>query len=403
MFSNTIRDNVNAYLNEEFEDDRNIYFNQYHSSKNLSKERIEEILVEHIGVEVYNINQIEGDGQVARIDGSPILFWQLPQERWLIVYSSSQDRRTRSRLQRIDDYVGWLLEVWIRSETVDNLYRSFSPDDESINVERKWDPYYIYQRENDIPEELEHYYNEHLTEFVEQGIEFNLKTPSWMVDSALNEGLRDDLLDKSEISKTRFTFQAENTGPYASDGGVSEEPPEAGVTVRQGGQVVHRSGDSIATFELLDQIERQNQHFQEFSSVIPQQEYDELENGIIVPTNYEPGKILHLEFIEKEFDEEASLTLSNLLTVGQKDVDIHGIIAKRDELSFTAKSYTTYDNGEYEIKFTESNFGNAALKIRPVSGSVSGLTYIFHKLQEKFDPRIQYAVKERASSKGEVL
>jgi len=395
MLSKNLKHTIQAYLSEEFDEGRNIYFNQYFSSKSLRDELVRDILEEHIGVSVSSVGDLDGGGALVRISGSPILFWELPKERWLIVYSSEQGRKIRNRLQKIDDYVGWLIEVWIEGDVVDDLYKQFSPQDESINVERRWDPYYIYQRESDIPQELEEYYNEHINEFVEKGIEFNIKTPSWMVNEALNEGVQESLLKKSEISKSRFTYNPQSQGYLASDGGEDDEEVESGVTVRQGGQIVHRTGHPEATFNLIDKIEEKQDYYEEFEEAIPKSDSETLDNGIKPPVSYEPGKQVRIQFKEKEFDENASLTLSNLLTVGQNDVDIHGVIVERDELEFVARSYTSYDTGEYEVRFEKGDFGQATLLIDPISGSTSGLVYLFHKLREKFDPRVSWTVEDR--------
>lgn len=396
MLPDGIKQTIHAYLRDEFEDNRHIYFNQYFSSKNLKSDTLEEVVEEIHGRNSHSFGDLEADGKFVRVNESPILFWQLPKERWLIVFSSKQPQSLRRRIQKLDNYIGWLQEYWIKSDVVDDLYTEFSPDDESVNVERKWDPYHIYQRESEIPQELEQYYNDHIEEFVEKGIEFNIRTPSWMVEDALSQGLQDQLLNKSEISKSRFTYRPESTSLLASDGGDEDEEVEAGVTVRRGGEVVHRSGHPDATFGLIERIENEQDIYSEFDSIVPDSEFESVDDGRMQPVSYEPGKHLRVRFDERQFDENASLTLSNLLTVGQNDVDIHGVILERDELEFVAKAYTAYDGGEFEVHFEEGKFGNATLLIKPISGTTSGLVYFYHKLGEKFDPRISYTIENQS-------
>jgi len=89
------------------------------------------------------------------------------------------------------------------------------------------------------------------------------------------------------------------------------------------------------------------------------------------------------------------------LTVGQDDVKIHGVIQWRDELEFLAETYTPFDEGEYRILFTSGENADgeerASLHIRPRSATAAGLVYIFQKLKEKFDPRVEYEIEHPES------
>lgn len=387
-----IGDVVRAYFNESIEEGRYIYFQQVRSAKELTIQNVEDVL-EKVGFTEYSEPGEIEEGAMTRIDSQPILFLELPEERWLVVYSSEK-RALRRRLEKISDKVGWILDVWIPSETVDRLYQEFSPEKESVNIERKWDPYYIYQRASDVPDNLQDYYAENIDKFVEQEIEFNLKTPKWMVNDALEEGVQEDLLEKSEIAKSRFTYEADES--LVGDGGTVIETPQSGVTVRNSGEVVHRSGEPEATLDLLNQIEQDSGSvYQQFNEVVPHREYNKNDAGIYRITSFSPGKALKIVFEEKSYDEEASITLSNLLTVGQDDVEIHGVIKKRgsqrDDLWFLTESYTPFDEGKYKILYTSPQNGDntdrAAVYIEPVTCTTSGLIYVYQKLKEKFDTR----------------
>lgn len=395
MLTPAIKDEVRAYLEEDIEDsDRNVYLTQFHSSKALTSETLSTAAEAFLGDNAeYSTGHTE-EGLFIRYEGSPVLFWEVADERWLLVYGSSINRRIREKISKLDAKVGWLLKVWFQTNVVHDLYQEYSPEDESVNIERQWDPYWLYQQESEIPDHMYDYYSENIDEFVRQEIEFNLKTPKWMVDEALEQGVTRDLLEKSEISKSRFTFQPDNLA-VAQDGGVTSDSPTAKVSIRQGGQVVHRTGAVEAVFELVGELESRNNLYDEFDGLVPEREYQMRENGILDISSYQEGRILKIVFQKKEYNEEASLKLSNLLTVGQNDVEIHGIIKSRGDLGFFSESYLAYDNGEADILFTYEGIEDTrrpALFIRPKAGTTSGLLYLFHKLAEKYDPRVTYEI-----------
>jgi len=406
VLNQEIQSTIRAYLLTDSEDGRTgyLYFNYYFCSKELKQETAEAFLSETLNSpELSSRGPIEGGGFLIRIDGAPILFWEIDEERWLLTYSSEDlDKRHRDKLSKAHKKIGWILPAQFESKVVDEIYHDFSPEEESVNIERKWSPYWIYERGSEIPENLQGYYQDHIDEFVEKEIEFNVKTPGWLVDTAFKQGVQEELLNKSEISMSRFTYEPDQSVSAVSDGGIASEDFQSSVTVRQEGRVVHRSGVPEATFSLLDQIELRDDLFDELSEIIPEREYTKLENGIVDTEYFRPGGTLDIVFSEKDFNEEASITLSNLLSVGQDDVKLHGTVQWRDGLEFQVETYTPFDEGEYQIYFTseedESGEEKASLSIRPRSATAAGFVYLFRKLKEKFDPRVEYAIEKPPSA-----
>lgn len=394
MLTASVKNSIRAYLEEDIHNQgRNIYFNQYHSAKRIGEETVSEI--------VSRLSSSNRPDQIPEVDSayyirinqSPIFFWEVHPERWLVVYGSSLDRRDRNKLSELESKVGWLLKIHFQTDVIDEVYHEFSPDDEKVNIEKQWDPYWLYERDSDVPDHLQSYYTENINQFVQQEIEFNLKTPKWMVDEALEEGVRSELLEKSGISMSRFTCSPPNL-TIAQDGGSKPQETSAKVSVRQGGQVVHRTGDLDATFRLIETLYSRNDLYDEFNGVVPEREYTSNEEGHVDITSYSRGKILKVTFTSKSYNEESSLKLSNLLTVGQNDVRVHGIIKSRGNLGFYCESRTPYDNGVIDILLTSEYADNdrrPSLYLKPKSGKTSGLLYVFHKLREKFDPRISYS------------
>ena len=406
MISPTIRDTVVSYLADDFDEVRkNVYFEQYHSSKNLSVELAEEIINEFVVDKTTSTSsprELDEGGVIIRIKSEPVLFWELPNDRWLIVYSTSIPSSYRNKLSDLDNRVGWMLEAWFPSDIVDNVFHEYSPEHESVNIERKWDPYHIYKSTSDIPENLQGYYEDNLRDFVEQEIEFNLKTPQWMVDNALEQGIEEELLNKSEISETRFTY--EGTSGVLQDGGVAVDNPNSTVTLKKSGQTVHNSGQPNATMDLLEEIDSRDNIEEELEEVLPKQKLEEADSdsGILKISDYKPAKVLKVSFTHRRYDESASITLRNLLTVGQNDVDLHGNIIQNGDLWFYAKTHSIYDSGEYEILFLNDDCppysprfdSHAAVYLKPKSGTAPELKYVFRKLLEKFDPRAKYEIIE---------
>ena len=402
MITSEIKQTVRNNFREEIDDgNRNVYFSQFHSSKNFSEENIEAIFKKHLEKEDIEINSDTNTDRFSVITNSSVIFiWAVSEDRWLFAYSTELNRRLRDDLDDLSSKIGWLLDVWIPGDVVNELFHEFSPGHESVNIERRWDPYWIYERGAEIPQELLSYYNQNYEDFVEQEIEFSLKTPKALVDETLAKGVKEDLLEKSEISESKFTYSPE--GPaILNDGGtmVSPDGPSSRVTVRQRGVVVHSTGEAEATFDLLEEVDTRTEYHEKFKSAIPSREYSKREDGSLQLQSYSPGKILKFTFSEKGYNQEASLKLSNILTVGHSDVDLHGTVEKRMELDFFAKTYTSYDDGEFEIFFTEEEF-RPVLYIKPVAGKVSGLVYIYQKLREKFDPRIMVESSEEFPIKG---
>ena len=404
MINQEIIESIEAYFTDsDGEIDSYLYFEQYNSSKDITKERVRSVFEQHLGEELSEpLGEVQPGGVLVHVNDSPIIVWSIAQDRWLVVYDSSIDRPLRDKISSLDGRVGWLLDVWVPSEIVDRLYKEFSPEDESVTIERTWDPYYIYQSDSDIPENLRNYYSDNLNEFVEQEIEFNLKTPQFMVDKALDEGVEEDLIEKSEISKSRFTYSPEDDG-IRQDGSVQSPAGESSkVTVRNGGQVVHRSGSLTATQDLMTEIDSGTHLYDEFEEVIPDIEHEKYESGIVDTIYRDEGGVLKVTFEEKEFDEEASIKLSNLLTIGQNDVDLHGVIKRRGDLWFYASTHMAYDEGEYEILFSKDvtsegdvQSDKATVYIKPVNSTTSGLVYLYRKLNEKFDSRTSYSFEEQ--------
>lgn len=405
MITPAIRDTIRSYLQEDFEEPRkNVYFEQYHSSKELTENRISKLVTKLVAdneMIISSTKSLDGNGIELRVESEPILFWELPNDRWLIVYSTALKKSYRKKLSDLDSRIGWLLESWFPSEIVDDIFHEYSPEDKSVNIERKWDPYHIYKSTSEIPENLQSYYEDNLRDFVEQEIEFNLKTPQWMVDDALEEGIEQELLNKSEITETRFTYSGERR--LLQDGGTAAESPNSTVTLRKSGQTVHNKGQPDATMDLLEELDRRNTIEEELEKVLPKQELEVVdeESGIRKISDYRPAKVLKVSFTHREYDESASITLRNLLTVGHNDVDLHGNILEESDLWFYAKTHTVYDSGEYEVLFLDddeiANYQSdlnprAAVYIKPNSGTEPSLKYILRKLLEKFDPRAEYKV-----------
>lgn len=407
MISSAIRDTIRSYLEEDFEEARkNVYFEQYHSSKDLTEDRASKLINETVvnkESSVASPTNLDDNGIEVRIESDPVLFWELSNDRWLIVYSTELKKSYRKRLSDLDNRIGWMLESWFQSDIVDNIFHEYSPEDASVNIERKWDPYHIYKSTSDIPDNLQSYYEDNLRDFVEQEIEFNLKTPQWMVDDALEEGIEQELLNKSEITETRFTYSGKTR--VLQDGGTAIENPNSTVTLRKSGQTVHNKGQPDATMDLLEELDKRNNIEEELKKVLPKQELEVVdeESGIKKISNYRAAKVLKVSFTHREYDESASITLRNLLTVGHNDVDLHGNILEEGDLWFYAKTHTVYDCGEYEVIFLEDNDvvdyssdleSRAAVYIKPNSGTEPSLKYILRKLLEKFDPRAKYEIIE---------
>lgn len=401
LISNQIKETIESYFEEDIQDsDRNIYFNIFYVNKDFSNQNLNEI-AQHITKTNHSVTISESDDfKIIRVNETPILWKELSQDRWLVVYTSSINRRIRDKISGISNKYAWIEDYWIESGIIDEIYHEYSPDDESVNIERNWDPYWIYQQTSEIPDHLSDYYRENIDEFVEQEIEFNLKTPKWMVDEALEEGVQQELLEKSEISKTRFVFES-SSEQVAHDGGHGAATVQSNVTVRQGGQVVHRTGQQEASYRLLDQIDSKSKLYESLESVTGDKEFKKQDSGILTPQYGEQSGVLRMEFVAKGFNEESNIKLSNLLTVGHSDVNIRGEIKGRGELWFYCGSTLLYDGEDFQAIFAgtddegdtvltpDGDNANATLFIKSNGLSTSGLLYLYRKLSEKFDPRIE--------------
>lgn len=402
---------LQAYITDVFEDAinnprRNIYFDRYYSFKRLNQNRVE-LILEDIVDEEFNLKEPpEGRSLIFSINDEPIIFHQLESDSWLVVYSSALRQRDTKDISDLASTRGWIIDAWIPSEVIRGIYEELTPGHENVNIHRKWDPYWIYQREGEVPEELADFYDRNIDDFVQKEIEFSLKTPRRLVDDALKMGATEELLQRSEISMSRFKIQKPNQDTVQSDGGVlsesgGDQADMSGVTIRESAKVAHRTGEMDATFYLLDEIDRRVDYEKQLEGILGSREYEENEDGSLELVSYEAPKILEVLFTDFESIGEASIKLSNFFTVGQDDVKIHGILKERAEIEFITESYTVFDKGEYDVFFTEKGEG-PAIYIRPTSGSVPGLTYILQKLKEKIDPRVETDIRTEPPSLAEL-
>jgi len=394
-----ITEQAERTIRRYFEDEikagkRYVYFSQFYSSRDLTVESVGDIFIGVLELSDCEIEDYSETGVKVSIEDTAVFIWKIDEERWLFSYSSSLNRRIRDKLDDLSKKIGWLLDAWIPGDIVNDLFHEHSPEQKSVDIERKWDPYWVYERLGEIPENLQQYYTQNYENFVEQEIEFSLKTPKALVDKTLKEGVREDLLEKSEISESKFTFRSESE-PVLQDGGAQafSTGPESKVTVRQRGLVVHSTGQASATFDLLDEIESRDDNYKKFQSAVPTREFETREDGSLEVKSYSPGGVVRFRFCELNYDQELSIKLSNFFTVGQSDVDIHGTEKYRDELDFFASAYTTYDDGEYEVFFTHED-REPVVYVKPLSAEVSGLIYINQKLKSKIDPRIKIDIED---------
>lgn len=399
VLSRDTKDNLQAWLADEFKEGAtNVYFQHYTSSKRLNKERVENV-IDDISENAPTVGERGSNTFSAWFEQQPVLFFQSTEERWIVVYSSRLRDTIQSNLSSLDRIYGWIIKSWIPDWVLTEVYKEFCPESAGVNIERRWDPYWIYQRGSDIPDELQDYYEEHIGQFVEQEIKFNLQTPKGLVDDALREGVKDEILEKSELAETRFEVQIPKSEIAFSDGGILTDAPisedqfnSARVQVGLEGEVVHSSGDPEAVYFLLDELDNRNQIYQELGQVTGSRDYERFDSGIARLSSYTPAEVLRLIFPHQEYDEEASIKLQNLFTVGQDDVELHGLVKDRYGKEFLAETYTVFDGGEADVLFTEFE-GRPTVYIKPRSTSTAGLVYIFWKLKQKFDPRVEKSIE----------
>jgi hypothetical protein len=376
MNSERLEETVNQNFKNEVASGRNLYFKSYYSDKSISSIDFREFFDQHFpNSEISVVEESEGRVIIQASEKRVVIF-ALPYDNWLLVYSSGLPGEIRKDLGRLDDRIGWLTDAWVPSKEVQSLYESYSEQRDKVTIKRRWDPYFLYRNFSSIPPEMQEFYEENLTEFEEQETEFSLRTPRWMVDDVLDSQLKDDFIQKSEIAESRFDVHLSNPG-------------EAGVTVTQSGQVTHRSGEPKATIKVVDDVLGKDRELHsEFEEVVAERDYSTTDGGMVMVESFEPSKILRLIFPESNYDEESSIKLSNLLTVGQSDANFHGYVIDREKLDFRCHTYNIFDRSEYEIQFTEHN-SDPVLYIRPIEASVDGIIYLHQRLKSKFDTRIQ--------------
>lgn len=370
---------------------RNVYFDRHFSSRNLEDiDIVSELSIAWPDLDV-NLGERHKENLFEiLLSGQPVLFWDRENDSsWFIIYSSELNKPARNKLQNIADIKGWLIEAWIPGEEIDALYKKYSKEEENVNIRRTWKPYHLYKRDSKVPEEFREYYAEHRREFVEQDIEIDIKTPKWMMDDAISQTMTESLEEKSGTSKTEFTMEAEPSPGGISDGGTAvQQPTTSGVTVRENARITHRSGDLGVTMSLVDESTNPTDElFQEFEDVCGDTSFQRYDDGRVLISNFQAPTIPKFTFSEIDFDEESSIKLSNFLTVGQKDVDLYGIIIERSEKAFLAETYLPFSNDRYKVIFDEYD-GSPTLFVRPTSGSKDGLIYLYRKLKEKIHPEI---------------
>lgn len=368
---------VDEYFQSDVDDDRNLYFKTYYSTRPVESVDFLDFLSRQVegGIDLRIISESK-DEVIVQADEKTIAVFGLSYDNWLIVYTSALHDGLRKDLGRLGDSVGWLTDAWVPSETVESLYRDYSEDRDKVTIKRRWDPYYLYRNFSTIPPDMQGYYEDHQTKFEEQETEFRLRTPRWMVDDVLKSQLSKEFLKRSEVAESRFDVHLSNPG-------------EAAVTVDKSGQITHRSGEPNATIKVVNDVLGEDEELHaEFAALVPEKEYYTTDGGMVMLDSYEPPKILRLRFPESKYDEESSIKLLNLLTVGQQDANLHGFVSSRDGLDFRCHTYNTFDRSEYEILFTEFR-GDPALFVRPIETTVDGVINFYQAIKSKFDTTIE--------------
>jgi len=373
-----LEETVKQYFRSDIDNDRYLYFKTYYSTRSVDSVDFNDFFIEQISDEEINIDIVSRSGGevIIQTEKSTVLVFGLSYDNWLIVYSSALPDSLRKSLGRLGDSFGWLTDSWVPSETVESLYEGYSEQRDKVRIKRQWDPYYLYRNFSSIPSEMQEYYEENLTKFEEQETEFSLRTPRWMVEEVLKSQLSEDFLQRSQVTESRFDIHLSNPG-------------EAAVTVDKSGQITHRSGEPDATIKVVnDVLGKDEELHSEFAEVVPEKEYSTTSGGMKLIDSYEPPKILRLRFPESDYNEESTIKLSNLLTVGQSDANFHGFVSSRDGLEFRCHSYNTFDQSEFEILFTEYR-GDPTLYVRPIETTVNGVINLYQTLKSKFDTTIE--------------
>lgn len=401
MLSNEAKRQIADLFEKAIEADRRrIYFDRYHSAQTLEGVNLaEEFSKELNPPEMTEVNIDLTSARLLESNGDPILFISQRDGIWSIIYSSLLDSSTLNNLRRLSKHKGWLLNAWIPGEIVDQIYEEFCPEEQSIRLTRDWEPYHLYKRNPKVPDELQQYFAENEREFAEQGVEIQIDSPKWLLEESLNDVMTPFLKERAETSESSFIMEAPPEMGIKTDGGVMSHSGGAAnplavqsrVVVQQDAQITHSSGDIGATFRLVDEAtSRALEIYDDFEGLSTDRRYEGSDNGVFRIAGYEPPKTLKVTLEGHEFDEKSSIKLSNFLSVGQKEVDIYGIIAKRDGLSFNVETHLPFNGDTYDITVTKSE-GNTTLYIRPTRGSTTGLVYLYRKIQEKIHPSIDFS------------
>jgi len=391
VLSNSVKREIKDLFEEALEESRRrIYFDKYHAGRSLKdislveefEGELEEDSIERSVSDLQN-------GEVLEVNNEPVLFLSHREEAWIVVYSSRLQGSVRKKLEDLASIKGWLIKAWIPGNTLDDIYKEYSPDSESISLKRSWDPYYLYKRDSKIPEEYKKYYSENPREFSQQNVNIEITTPKWRLEETMEQAMTPFLEDKSETEKSEFTMEASPSTGISSDGGTAAKT-QSSVRVKESGEVTHQSGDIGATFTLVDETAQRSQWiYDQFENVCADYDYSENEDGSLTLESYSRPTALVFK-IPDAFSRDISIKLSNFLAVGQNDVDLYGVVADRDEKEFSAKTNIPFNKDEYDIYVTGIDEDEkTAVYVRPVEGSVSGLVYFYHKLQQKFDPNIK--------------
>lgn len=404
MLPSQIKRNVHSLFQEALEEKRKrIYFEKYHTGRALSQISLVEEFEGELNEDSIEREEIDlEDAKLLLVNGEPVLFLSYREDAWLVVYSSKLNDRVRRKLGSLAKIKGWLIEAWIPGSTVDDIYEEYSPEGENISLKRSWDPYYLYKRESKVPEEYQRYFSEHPREFSQQNVEIQITTPKWRLEETMDDAMTDFLEEKSETERSEFTMEAPPETGVSTDGGAVSAT-RSSVRVKENGKVTHQSGDIGATFKLVDETtERSRWVYDLFEDVCSNHNYESNEDGSLSLLDYNRPQPL-LFVIPEEFSREISIKISNFLTVGQKDVDLFGIVTARSGKEFAAETHIPFNNDEYNITVTSfEDSTKTAVYVRPSGGSTAGLVYLYHKLQQKFDPNLDVEKVEQIPQIREV-
>lgn len=373
---------------------RRIYFDKYHSAQSLDDVQLAAEFSGELGKSDVTEGEINIESaRLLNVGGNSVVFFSQREGVWFVIYSSLLKDAALDRIKNLAKHKGWLLNAWIPGDVVDQIYDEFSPEDESVSLTRDWDPYHLYKQNPKIPESLRQYFAENEREFAEQKVEIEVDSPKWLLEESLGNVMTPFLEEKSETTESSFTMEAPPEMGVKSDGGVrSQSPVQSNVKVSGDAQITHSSGDIGATLKLVDETtERTLDVYDRFKELSAMRKYEENDDGSYRVVDYAPPETLRVRLIDHEFDEKSSIKLANFLTVGQRDVDLYGVVVQRKGLEFTAETYVPFNDDRYDIVVAEDE-GDTALFIRPTDGSTTGLVYLYRKIQEKIHPSTESEV-----------